>query len=163
MLHGSGVARFARVALISAVVGCSPGDPDLAALQREPAAAIRLSDATDLGHFSGEKASTLEGPQPAFDAHVFGAQRSAEEVRAFYDQALVRSGWQADRLAASLSTTELQAWGWCKGAMKFRIGIEDQPRAFRPEFYRGQSFQTVFDARIVGRDPAIGCPTRVSP
>lgn len=151
--------------LASAVVAaaCASGSPDLAALQREPAASIRLADAADLGHFSGDKLSTLEGPQPAFDAHVFGTQRSDEDVRNFYDRALVPLGWQADRLAASLGSTELQAWGWCKGAMKFRIGIQDQPRAFRPEFYRGQSFQTVFDARIVGRDPAIGCPTRVSP
>ena len=151
------------VVVLTILAACSPGSPDLAALQRESAASLRLPDAVDLGHFYSDKLSTLEGPQVAFEAHVFGTQRSDEDVRTFYDRELVRLGWQADRLAASLSTTELAASGWCKGAMKFRIGIQDQPRAFRPEFYRGQSFQTVFDARIVGRDPAIGCPTHVGP
>jgi len=153
------------LAFASAVVAaaCASGSPDLAALQREPAASIRLPDAVDLGRFSGEKETTFEGAQPAFEAHVFGTPQSDDEVRNFYDRELVRLGWQSDRLAASLGSTELEAWGWCKNAMKFRVGIQDQPRAFRPEFYRGQSFRTVFDARIVGRDPTIGCPTRVGP
>jgi hypothetical protein len=45
--------------------------------------------------------------------------------------------------------------------MTFRIGIQDQPRAFRPEFYKGQTFRAVFDARLRGRDPALGCPERI--
>ena len=58
-----------------------------------------------------------------------------------------------------MDTVELAAWGWCKGAMVFRIGIQD--RAFRPEFYKGQTFATVFDAGLTGRDPSAGCPTQV--
>jgi hypothetical protein len=45
--------------------------------------------------------------------------------------------------------------------MIFRIGIQDQARAFKPEFYQGQTFRTVFDARIRSRDPALGCPERI--
>lgn len=120
-----------------------------------------MPDAIELGHFSGEKISTIEGPQTAFDARAFGIQSSDADAQAFYDRELQRLGWQPDRLATSLGSVELAAWGWCKGAMKFRVGIQDQPRAFRPEFYKGQTFRTVFDARIAGRDPSLGCPTQV--
>ncbi len=94
---------------------------------------------------------------------MFGVQVGDGDVHTFYDRELVRLGWKADPIAARTSTVELLAWGWCKGAMTFRIGVEDQPRAFKPEFYRGQTFRTVFDARIQGRDPARGCPARLAP
>lgn len=122
-----------------------------------------MADAVELGHFNGDKRTTFEGPQQAFDGRVFGVQVADADVHAFYDRELRRLGWIPDRLATSISSVEIQAWGWCKGTMKFRIGIQDQPRAFRPEFYRGQSFRTVFDASIMGRDPSLGCPTRVRP
>ncbi|MBI3521828.1 MAG: hypothetical protein HY071_01855 [Chloroflexi bacterium] len=152
-----------RVALALAIVAsaCASGDPDLAALQRESAASLRMPDTVDLGHFYSDKLSTLEGPQRAFDAHVFGVQSSDVDVHAFYDREITRLGWQYDFLATSISSVELAAWGWCKGAMVFRIGIQDQPRAFRSEFYKGQTFRTVFDARIRGRDPSLGCPERI--
>ena len=150
------------VLLVAIVVAaCGPASPDLGRLQSEPAAALRMSDAVDLGHFWGDKRSTLDGPQDAFDAHEFGVQNSDAEVRAFYERELGRLGWQVDRLATSMDTVELAAWGWCKSAMIFRIGIQDQPRAFRPEFYQGHTFRTVFDARIRGRDPTLGCPERI--
>lgn len=105
---------------------------------------------------------TIDGQQMAFDAHVFGTQVSAADVHAFYERELARLDWKTDPLATSPDTVELDAWGWCKGAMVFRIGIQDQARAFRQDFYRGQTFKTVFDARIRGRDPARGCPARTS-
>jgi hypothetical protein len=142
------------------IVSCV-GDPDLATLQRDPAASLRLPNAVDLGHFRGDREATIDGPQTAWDSHVFGVLVSDAEVHAFYDSELQRRGWKPDRLATSPSTVELVAWGWCKGAMIFRVGIEDQPRAFRPEFYRGYTFTTVFEAAIQGRDPALGCPETV--
>ena len=55
------------------------------------------------------------------------------------------------------------------GLLLFLIGVaysrwkpdsEDQPRAFKPEFYNGQTFRTVFEADIQSHDPALGCPER---
>jgi len=140
---------------------CGTGAPDLGTLQRDPASAIRMPDAIELGHFSGDQRTTLEGPQTAFDSRVFGAQATEDAVRSFYDTKLRQLGWQSDRLAGVMTTVETAAWGWCKGAMVFRVGIEDQPRAFKPEFYRGQTFRTVYEAAIEGRDPTLGCPERL--
>ena len=158
MTQRCALALVSGVLLI--VAACGTGEPDLATLQRDPAATIRLADAVELGHFYGDKHMSLDGPQPAFDSHVFGAQVTDDAVKAFYDRQLRQFGWQADPLAGTMMSAELSATGWCKGAMEFRIGIEDQARAFKPEFYRGQTFRTVYDAAIQGRDPALGCPER---
>ncbi len=163
------VLQSAMRRLLSAVIAalvlalCSTRDPDLSSLQRDSATALRMPDAVDLAHFSGDRQSTIDGHQTAFDAHVFGVEVSNSDVHAFYERELLRLGWKPDPAATSPDTVELDAWGWCKGAMIFRIGIQDQARAFRPDFYRGQTLKSVFDARIQGRDPARGCPARVAP
>lgn len=149
------------IVIVSISLACSPGSPDLAALQGEPAAALRMTGTVELGHFYGDRESTIEGAVYATDHRVFGVSETDDSVRAFYDRELQRLGWQPDRLATAMDSVELAAWGWCKGAMVFRIGIQDQPRAFRPEFYKGQTFRTVFDAGLIGRDPSAGCPTQV--
>src|SRR5712691_11882155 len=118
-------------------------DPDLAALQRDPATALRMSDAVELGHFWRDREMTIEGPQRAFDAREFGVQVSDDDVHAYYDLELLRLGWRSDPIATAIGSVELSAWGWCKGAMVFRIGIQDQARAFQPQFYRGQTFKSV--------------------
>jgi hypothetical protein len=154
------VNRILLLACVFFAATCGPSTPSLGALQKESAAAIRMRDVVELGHFSDDARTTLEGPQPAFDSRVFGTQATDDAVRAFYDGELQRLGWQSDRLAGVMTTVELAACGWCKGAMVFRVGIEDQPRAFKPDFYRGQTFRTVFEAAIQGRDPGLGCPER---
>lgn len=157
------VRRSVAIAFVSMLTlsSCSLSEPDLSSIQRESAAGLRMADAVELGHFYGDKITTFEGPQPAFDGRVFGIQASDTDVHAFYDRELRRLGWQPDRLAGTLGSVELAAWGWCKDAMNFRIGIQDQPRAFRPEFYKGQTFRTVFDASMIGHDPSLGCPTQI--
>jgi hypothetical protein len=147
--------------VVTVLVSCGSSSPDLAALRAEPAAALRMPDAVDLGHFWSEKRETFEGSQVAFDAHVFGVQVGDIDVRTFYERERDRLGWKPDRMAGAIDSVELAAWGWCKGAMTFRIGIQDQPRAFRPEFCKGQTFRAVFDARLMGQDPALGCPGRI--
>ena len=81
--------------LVLIVFGCSPSSPDLRTLQRDPAAAVRMTGATELGHFSGDRASTLDGPLFAHDDRVFGVNETAAAVRIFYDRELQRLGLAA--------------------------------------------------------------------
>ncbi len=41
------------VVVVTILAACAAGSPDLAAFQREPAAGLRMADATELGHFFG--------------------------------------------------------------------------------------------------------------
>lgn len=124
---------------------------DRATLLRDPAAKLRFPGAVELGHVGGEREDTFEGPRGAFDGYILGTQVSEQEVFAYYATELERMGWLRDPLVGTRATTELMAYGWCKGRMNFRLGIEDQPRAYRPEFYRGHRFATVFSATIDSR------------
>ncbi len=123
----------------------------------DPAWKLRMPGSEELAHFSDERRMTLDGPVDAYDGFAFGTQASDLEVFAFYDGELRRMGWRQERLIYA-ATTELRVWAWCKPPMLFRVGIEDQERAFRPEFYRGRSYVTVFDARLQGWDPDAPCP-----
>lgn len=100
---------------------------------------------------------TIEGPRNAFHGAIFGTQASQEEVSAFYDDELTRLGWQRDTYQVFASTGELEAWGWCKPRMRFRLAIK-KPGNFEESFYQGKTFATVFDARLIGRDPDVACP-----
>src|SRR5262249_33851950 len=59
--------------------------PDLAALQAEPATALAMPVAEQLGQLAQERTRTPDGDMPAFAGGIWGTQSSAEEVRAFYD------------------------------------------------------------------------------
>src|SRR5258708_9571014 len=115
--------RGFALALAIVASACASGDPDLAALQRESAASLRMPDVVELGHFSGDKRSTLEGSQPAFDGRVFGIQVAEADVRSFYDRELTRLGWQADRLAPSPRNPQPAAPGLVQGV----FGLPPRP------------------------------------
>jgi hypothetical protein len=146
--------------LLTGVLGaCAPGAADLPTLQRDPAAALRMPEATELGHFFSEQRFTPEGPVDAYDVRVFGIQLSEAAVLDYYQREMAKLGWKSDQLYAFHSTAELRAWAWCKSTMTARLAIKDTASAFQPDFYRGQDFQTVFEAGIRGRDPKIeACP-----
>jgi len=112
----------------------------------------------ELGHFGSDRITTLEGPQAAFDGYIFGTQDTEQGVLTYYEAELLRSGWLRDRMSAFRATTETVAWGWCIGRIDFRLAVEDQKRAFQPDFYRGQTFLTVFDARVQSRNVSLPCP-----
>jgi hypothetical protein len=145
------------IALIAVFLACAPTASaefvDHAALVADPAARVRLPGAVVLTHVSAESAKTIDGPQPAFDGDILGTQLSAEQVRTFYGGELVRLGWKPNAYAGLASTTDLVAWGWCKDRMDYRVAVVDQTRAFKPEFYKGQTFTTVIHAAIVSRGP----------
>ena len=140
------------------VVACAGiGPVERGELVSDPAWKLRMPGTEELAHFSDERRMTLDGPVDAYDGFAFGTQASDLEVFAFYDQELRRLGWRREPLV-SPSTVELRIWGWCKPRILFRLATKDQPRAFRPEFYRGRSYVTVFDARLRGRDTSFPCP-----
>lgn len=66
-----------------------------------------------------------------------------------------------DPLRLSQLTTESDARAWCRALLTFHIGIKDQARAFQPDFYRGQTFRTVYEARITARSLGTACPARL--
>lgn len=149
---------FALIALV--VAACTPGTPSRSALQRDPASQLRMAGAVELLHFGGDNQMTLDGPIDAWDGYIFGLAVDPADVFAFYERELAKLGWSVDPLRLTRLSTETQAKVWCKSSLAFRVGIEDQARAFRPDFYRGQTFRTVYEARITARPPGTTCPAR---
>ncbi len=120
-----------------------------------------MQGAVELLHFGGDNQMTIDGPIDAWDGYIFGVQASPEEVFAFYARELARLAWQGDALRLTQLTTETDARAWCSSSANFTVGIKDQARAFQPDFYRGQSFRTVYEARITARGPGAPCPARL--
>ncbi len=160
--HLSGAKRLGlRLAVIALVVAvCTPGTPSRSALQGDPASKLRMPSAVELLHFGGDNQMTLDGPLDAWDGYIFGVPVDAAEVLAFYDRELARLGWSVDPLRLTQLSTETEAKVWCRSLLAFRIGIKDQARAFQPDFYRGQTFRTVYEARITAQPPGTTCPAR---
>ena len=119
-----------------------------------------MPGAVELLHFGGDNQMTIDGPIDAWDGYIFGVPVTPAEVFAFYGQELARLGWREDTRLTQL-TTETDVRVWCSSSANFRIGIKDQARAFQPDFYRGQSFRTVYEARITARGPGASCPARL--
>ncbi len=99
---------------------------------------------------------TVDGPVNAWAGYILGVQLSPDEVFAFYERELGTLWWQRDLLRLTQLTAETDARVWCKGLMGFRIGIEDQRRAFQPDFYRGQTFRAAYEASLSARTPGTG-------
>lgn len=158
-------AGFFLTALAALSAACAPDAEfvDRATLLNEPAAQLRLPGAVELGRVGSERLTTLDGPQAAFDGYILGTDVDASQVRDYYARELERLGWQPDRLAGLASTAEIEAWGWCRSRVNFRLAVKDQRKAFRPEFYKGQSYRTVFDATLVSRTPSMPCPYVFTP
>ena len=154
------VARLALVLIAALAIACGSSDKyvDRATLLREAAAALRFPGATELSHVTAERAMTIDGEQTAWDGGIFGTDATDAAVFAFYDPQLRGMGWMPDLISSIGTSVELRTWGWCKPGMSYRLGIEDQARAFDPSFLGGRTFRTVFDARVVSRDKAVACP-----
>ncbi len=146
------------LALVSACA--QSGELERSDLVKDPAVALRMPGADQLGHVGGERIKTLDGEQPPFEGYIFGTAASTEEVLAFYTQELARLGWKPN-VSAGLSTVELDVRWWCSPKVTFRLGIKDKARAFEAAFYRGKDYATVFDATLLPYGGAT-CP-RPSP
>jgi hypothetical protein len=152
--------RFSFVLVVVLLLGCTADDEvfvDRGSLLSEPAAQIRFPGAIELGHVARESVTTFEGPQAAFDGYILGTDAEAEAVHTFYAGELERMGWLVDPTRRR-GTDELAAWWWCKSRVTYRLAIKDQEKAFRPEFYRGLTLVTVFDATIQSRQRGHACP-----
>lgn len=151
------------IAVATAILtACLPDNPYLprSALQNESVAKLRYPGATELGRGGHDRETTLDGPLPAVDGAIFGADVGREELFAYYDRELRRLGWQQDLYEIYRTTVDTDAWGWCKPRLTFRLAIEDQNRAYDPSFYKGQTYRTVFEANLQGRDADVPCPKR---
>ena len=124
---------------------------------KNPAVALRMPGADQLGHVGGERIRTLDGEQQPFEGYIFGTAASSDEVFAFYTQELVRLGWKPDS-SGGLSTVELEVRWWCTPKAGFRLAIEDKVRAFEPAFYKGRDYATVFDATVIAYGEISACP-----
>lgn len=102
----------------------------------------------------------ITGPEPAFYGHVWGVQLTLDEVFAYYSAGLARLGWVPD-FGPTLSSGELQGWGWCKPRLFFRLAIFDPARYDRVGIQDGTRYRAVIDARINGTDRA--CPHTPKP
>lgn len=67
---------------------------------------------------------------------------------------MLRLGWTRDRKPL-LTSGEPHGWGRCEPTLSFRLAI------FDPDEYDRVNVPDVFDARIRGRDPSLGCPERI--
>ena len=131
----------------------------LADLQREPAAALVMPGADELARGGEERRQVLGRPKAAGVGVAFGTQASAEDVFAYYDRELRALGYTFIPNGVVPATTEFEAWGWCKPAAAFRVGIKNQAKAFEPSFLQGRSYRTVFSADLTGRIASQPCPT----
>jgi len=151
------------VIVIAALLsGCLADNPYVSrsTLQAEAAAKLRYPGVTELSRGGHDREMTIDGPLPAVDGTIFGADADRDALFSYYDGELRRLGWQQDGYGVYRTTVETDAWGWCKPRMTFRVAIEDQSRAFQPSFYKGQTYRTVFEANLQGRDADVPCPKR---
>lgn len=151
---------FAAAMLFTAACDLTNPFPSRSALQTDAAAKIRYPASTELARVGYERRTTLEGPRPAVDGFIFGADASRDDLFHHYDRELRRLGWQQDTYSIYRSTVEFVAWGWCKPRMTFRVGVKDASRAFQPDLYQGRTYQIVYEADLQGREADVPCPKR---
>ncbi len=127
-------------------------------LEADPAYLLRMPGADELARVGGDRELTLDGPQTPFAGHIFGTTATSAEVYAFYERELARLGWKREPYVLGRSSVELENREYCTPKALFRLAIKDKDRAFQPAFYRGQTYTTVFDARLEGIEPGPPCP-----
>ena len=162
MVHGTALNPVVVVVTALLLSGCLADNPYVSrsTLQAEAAAKLRYPGATELSRGGHDRETTIDGPLPAVDGAIFGADADRDALFNYYDRELRRLGWQQDGYEVYRTTVETDAWGWCKPRMTFRVAIEDQDRAFQPSFYKGQTYRAVFEANLQGRDADVPCPKR---
>ena len=157
------VMIVALVVAVGAVVGArawsQANDPlALADLRADPAFALRMPEAEELAQVGGEDTVGIDGSRPAFAGHIYGTAATSADVYGFYERELGRLGWRPETPPYSRSTAELENRLYCESKISFRLAIKNKATAFEPAFYRGRSYATVFDARLIAADPKATCP-----
>lgn len=115
-----------------------------------PEASLLPPGAEVLATGGGDDERTLTGPTHAFAWKLVGVQQTSAEVEAFYTEELAARGWAVGGRRGShlRSTSEDAAFGWHKGDLVFRLGIQDMdgpdadPEAWAP-------YTTVIDVRVI--------------
>lgn len=155
------MGRLLPIACWALIIAACAGKPSYTDLDRDPALKLRIAGAVELLHLGGDNELTLDGPVDAWDGFIFGVHVAPSEVFEFYRRELYSLGWAEDPLRLVQLSTETQAKSWCSASSNFRVGIENQATAFQPNFYRGETFKTVYEARITARGPGGSCPARL--
>lgn len=142
--------RLVVLACIAVISACAQDSPlERSDLAKDPAVALRMPGADQLGHVAGDRMKTLDGEQQAFEGYIFGTAASIVDVFDFYGRELARLAWKPNGSMVGASGVELDLRWWCTSKVAFRLGIKDKARAFQPAFYRGKDYATVFDARLL--------------
>lgn len=141
----------AALALALATAGCGSQDSrPLANLQAMPEAQLSFPGATSLGDLNFDQTTSIEGQQPAETGHEFGANASAGDITAFYNQELAARGWRPTNLYAGPATTESGALAWQKGQVVMRLSFRkkgDDPRL--PSASDQARYTTIYRAVLI--------------
>jgi len=127
-------------------------------LEADAAFALQMPGADELARVGGDRLSTLEGEQFPFAGHIYGTTAPSADVYAFYEAELTRLGWRAQTPPYPRSSVELENRIYCKSDAEFRLAIKNMDTAFQGAFYRGRTYMTVFDARLLPNDRRAPCP-----
>lgn len=127
-------------------------------LKADPAFALRMPGADELGEVGGPARTGIDGSTPTFAGHIFGTLATRAEVYAYYERELARLAWRPQTPPFAMSSAEIENREYCKPKESFRLAIKDKDRAFQPAFYRGHDYVTVFDATLIADDPQSPCP-----
>jgi hypothetical protein len=140
------------IAVLMVTVGCVKDPSNIDALRELPEATLVPRGATELTSGSLAALKTIEGSSAAQAYWIYGTDESAEEVLAFYREALAERGWSTSTRVSGMRNHEIEVEGWQRGGLLLRAGFWDLDD-WRERTQDSRDHATVFEIRLIG-DPA---------
>lgn len=139
------------VAVLVLLVGCGTPEERLDELRALPEADLAYPGSEEVNGGGREAEMTVSGPVSAATWMWFGVNATAEEIEDFYAEELSSRGWVDGGGSSGIrTTTELSAHAWHKGDVVFRLAFPDPKEHLDQELF--EQHQTVYDARLIGKD-----------